>query len=187
MFPTAISFAESTSSTVPSGHTRVLPVEVQGEYVALRKEADEGKSTKDVAKLVETGVAQMNRNDLAGAKTTFKKVLKADPGNKYAWYNLGVMAHWSNEQAAARKSYDKALKADPKFGPALFNEAVLIQANDPDRAVVLLKRAIASNPKASTAHFLLGEILAKKAKDSFARAVEIDPKLRSQVPAGFLG
>lgn len=181
MFPTTMALAESTSAVV-SGTATASPTS---------NTASEGHSSTDVSKLVESGVDQMHRNDLVGASRTFKQVLKADPGNKYAWYNLGVIAHQSNQLTSARRAYEKALKADPTFGPALFNEAVLVRSSDPDRAIALLKRAVASNPKASTAYFLLGEILAKKgskseAKDAFARAVAIDPQLRPQVPAGFL-
>ncbi|MFI2458261.1 tetratricopeptide repeat protein [Streptomyces sp. NPDC019539] len=181
-----MAFAESPSSGVPGGYTQVLPVEVQGEDSVLR-----GHVSEDVAALVDKGVDQMNRHDLVGASNTFMQVLKADPGNKYAWYNLGVIAHQGNKLTSARRAYEKALKTDPMFGPALYNQALLVQASDPDRAIALLKRAIASDPKASTAYFLLGEILAKRgsmseAKDAFILAVTIDPQLRSEVPPGFL-
>lgn len=212
MFPAGTAFAESVPQAVPGGYAKVLPVGIQNEGPMLRPvlwdekagfngapsaspkltSASEGQSSNDVAKLVGRGVDQMNRNDVAGASNTFKQVLKSDPGNKYAWYNLGVIAQQSNKPTSARTAYEKALKTDPRFGPALFNEAVLLQASNPDRALTLLKRAVASNPKASTAYFLMGEIMAKRgskkdAKEAFTRAVAIDPQLRSQVPAGFLG
>ncbi|MFF4956804.1 tetratricopeptide repeat protein [Streptomyces sp. NPDC001222] len=128
--------------------------------------------------------------DTAGAAGTYRRVLDLDPHNKIAWYNLGVLAQQEGKTADARADYDKALKLDPKYGSALYNEAVLLKSSDPDRAVTLLRRAIAATPKASTAHLQLGQILAKRGRDheataEFRRAVAADPSLYSAVPEQF--
>lgn len=151
--------------------------------------APTGKATR-VNVLLETGLAQSRYQDREGAERTFRRVLKLDPRNKIAWYNLGVLAHQDGKATDARDAYDKALKIDPAYTSALFNEAVLLESSEPERAVQLLRRAIAVNPKASTAHLRLGLALAKKdqdddARDSFRRAVALDPSLHSQVPEPF--
>jgi len=151
--------------------------------------ASAGKAQR-VDVLLQTGLVQSRYQDRKGAESTFRRVLELDSRNKTAWYNLGVLAHHEGRAAEARNAYDKALKIDPRFTSALFNEAVLLESSEPDRSVQLLRRAIAVNPKASTAHLRLGLALAKKdqdekARDAFRRAVALDPSLHSQVPEPF--
>ncbi|MET7715071.1 tetratricopeptide repeat protein [Streptomyces sp. NPDC005407] len=140
--------------------------------------------------LLQAGILQGKYQDSDGAARTYKRVLELDPGNKFAWYNLGVIAQRHGRAADARAAYDKALKTDPSFGSALFNKAMLLKSSEPGQALELLKRAIAANPKAATAHLHLGLILAKKDRDdeaekAFRRAVAADPSLHSQLPESF--
>jgi Tfp pilus assembly protein PilF len=140
--------------------------------------------------LLQAGTKQAQINDLAGAGKTFRKVLEMDPDNKRAWYNLGVIAQNEGKKAEARTAYDKALKSDPNFSPALYNKAILLEPSDTDEAIGILRHLVAANPKASTAYLHLGQNLAKKDKDSeakaaFARAVRLDPSLRTYVPERF--
>ncbi|MFI1471463.1 tetratricopeptide repeat protein [Streptomyces wuyuanensis] len=140
--------------------------------------------------LLQAGHVQAQHKDFDGAEATFKRVLEMEPGNKLAWYNVGVVTARDGRPADALKAYDTALKIDPSFTSALFNQAVLLKASDPDRAIALLKRTVTINPKASTAHFQLGDTLARKgrddqARDAYRRAVAVDPSLHSQVPKKF--
>ncbi|MEE1668820.1 tetratricopeptide repeat protein [Streptomyces sp. NPDC003631] len=140
--------------------------------------------------LMQAGLLQVQYQDFDGAKATFERVLKLDPHNKLAWYNMGVVAEREGRRADALKAYDSALKADSSFTSALFNKALLLKKSDPDRALELLQRAVSVNPKASTAYFQIGETMAikgldKKAQDAYQHAVDLDPSLRSQVPKPF--
>ncbi|WP_329532604.1 tetratricopeptide repeat protein [Streptomyces sp. NBC_01450] len=140
--------------------------------------------------LFQSALLQEKYQDPEGAARTYQRVLRLDPRNKLAWYNLGVIAQRNDRTAEAREAYDKALKIDPKYASALYNEAILLKSSDTDRAVTLLKRAIAATPRAATAHLQLGWILAKKHRDDdaeaeFRRAVAADPSLYSQVPEQF--
>lgn len=155
---------------------------------ATRK--DKAASAGEAQALLQGGLMQGRFQDFAGAAKTFRRVLKLDPGNKLAWYNLGVIAERDSRTADARAAYDKALKIDPSFVSALYNEAVLIEAKEPDQAIALLQRAVHADPKASTAYMRLGLALAKKgredvAKDAFRHALAIDPALRPLVPKPF--
>lgn len=148
------------------------------------------RALREANSLLQAGILQQQHHDLEGADRTYRRVLELDPRNKFAWYNLGVIAHGDGRVADARAAYDEALKIDPAFPSALFNEALLLESSDPDRAGGLLKRVIAGNPRAATAHLHLGRIWAQqnrdgKAADEFRRAVAGDPSLRSQVPEEF--
>ncbi|PBC61542.1 hypothetical protein BKI49_23410 [Streptomyces sp. Tue6028] len=144
----------------------------------------------DVNTLLQTGIMQQQIPDPKGATVTYRRVLELDPGNKYAWYNLGVMAQQDGRTADARADYDKALKSDASFKSALFNEAILLKTSDPDTSIRLMSRVLAIDPKAGTAHLHLGQVLAqqhrdREAADEFRRAVATDATLRSQVPEKF--
>ncbi|MFF7123851.1 tetratricopeptide repeat protein [Streptomyces sp. NPDC016566] len=148
------------------------------------------RKVQEASTLFQSALLQEKYQDPEGAARTYQRVLQLDPRNKMAWYNLGVIAQRDGRTADARESYDKALKIDPKYASALYNEAILLKSSDTDRAVELLKRAIAATPRASTAHLQLGWILAQKhrtdeAEDEFRRAVAADPSLLSQVPEQF--
>ncbi|SFG61772.1 tetratricopeptide repeat protein [Streptomyces mirabilis] len=141
--------------------------------------------------LMQTALLQQSEiHDSKGAADTYGRLLKLDPRNKVAWYNLGVIAQQDDEPDDARTAYDKALKIDPSFTSALFNEAILLKSSDPDRAIELLKKCIAADPKAGTAYLQLGQILAEKDRDdeageAFRHMAAIEPSLRSQVPEHF--
>ncbi|MCH5676000.1 tetratricopeptide repeat protein [Streptomyces gilvus] len=141
--------------------------------------------------LLETALLQMQKfHDAEGATRTYRRILKLDPHNKIAWYNLGVLAQQNDNTADAREAYENALKVDPHYASALLNEAILLRPSEPDRAIGLLERAIAAEPGAATAHLQLAQILAERNRDAeaaaeFRRAVEADPSLRSQVPEDF--
>lgn len=146
---------------------------------------------QQVDALMQTALLQQRQlNDSKGAANTYGRLLKLDPHNKLAWYNLGVIAQQDGKTADARTAYEKALKIDPSFTSALLNEAILLKSSDTDRAIGLLKQAIATDPKTATAYLQLGQILADKDRDdeageAFRRAVAADPSLQSQVPERF--
>ena len=49
------------------------------------------------------------------AKTEFEAVVKANPNDKFAWYNLGVIAHYGGNASEASKNYLKSLAIDSHF------------------------------------------------------------------------
>ncbi|MFE7133024.1 tetratricopeptide repeat protein [Streptomyces sp. NPDC057638] len=140
--------------------------------------------------LLESGLTHFRHQEIAQAQTAFEHVLVLDPENKVAWFNLGSLAQGRGHRADALQSYDAALKADPSYTSALFNKALLLETSDPDAALALLRRAVAADPKASTAYFHIGQVLARQsrdapARDAYRRAVALDPSLRPHVPEPF--
>jgi Flp pilus assembly protein TadD len=148
------------------------------------------QKNQNTSSLLRTALEQQQQQNSLGAAQTYRRVLELDPDNKNAWYGLGIIAQQKGNAVDARAAYDKALKADPSFMSALFSEALLLKSSDPDRAMELLKRAVATEPKAATVRMQLGLIMAEKGRDheaeeEFGRAVAADPSLLSQVPERF--
>ncbi|MEV6289088.1 tetratricopeptide repeat protein [Streptomyces sp. NPDC051896] len=145
---------------------------------------------QDANSLLQAGILQDKNHDPKAAARYYARVLKLQPQNKYAWFDLGVAAQEVGDTADAHRAYERALTIDPAFPSALFNEALLVQWSKPDQAVALLERAAAANPREPTTHLHLGEIWARKdherkAAAEFRRAVAIDPSLLAHVPEKF--
>jgi len=97
------------------------------------------------------------------AKSEFQAIVKADPTNKYAWYDLGVIAQGNGDTSGASSDYVKAIGIDSTFESPLYNLGVLdFQANKIDDAITYLTRAVASNAQDANAHWNLGLALARK-------------------------
>jgi tetratricopeptide (TPR) repeat protein len=132
--------------------------------------------------LIETGIAQANAKRYQQAETTFRNVLVLSPGNKFAWYNLGLLAEVQNHPSAALTYYSNALTTDPRYTPAMYNKAILLEDGDLHSALTLYRRITSINPKAATAYLRESFVLARlgdkaSASHAHARAVALDPSL----------
>lgn len=121
------------------------------------------------------------------AVSDFLAVVKADPANDVAWYDLGVIADQAKQQSHARKDYRAALASHPTYFPALSNLAILETPGDPSGAAALYCRAIAVEPRNGPAHLDLGFLLRSQGQSAagtseIATAVSLDPALASRVP-----
>lgn len=145
-------------------------------------------TNSQVVTLLKQGITQAQGQQFDAAKTTFNNVLAVDPTNKYAHYNLGLIAQTQNDASGAVAAYDKAIAADAKFTPALYNKAIAVEATKPDDAIGIYENIVKINPKASTAYYRLYLAYAKKgdaqkANAAKAKAVELDPTLANQATA----
>jgi Flp pilus assembly protein TadD len=134
--------------------------------------------------LLQSGIEKGKAGDGAAASSAFERALELAPDDKLAWYDLGVLAAQDDKSDEARADYDRALAIDPSFASALYNKAVMLEAGAPDQAIPLFRRAIAANPKASTAYLHLGWALAKQghaddATSALDHAVALDPSLKT--------
>ena len=55
-----------------------------------------GTSSQSGDPTIRQPLPAFNQNDPAAAKESFEKVVKADPNNKYGWYDLGV--EWMHDK-----------------------------------------------------------------------------------------
>lgn len=123
------------------------------------------------------------------AATAYFETLAKDPKNKFAFYNLGVIAQAQNRPAAAESYYRLALEQDARMGSALFNLAILrANAAANQEAADLYRRVIAIDPNYAAAHFNLGLVLRllgqnAEAQLELAKAQQLDAKLVAPSPS----
>lgn len=123
------------------------------------------------------------------ATTAYFEVLAKDPKNKFAFYNLGVIAQGQNRAAAAESYYRLTIEQDARMGSALFNLAILRgQAGANQEAAELYRRVIAIDPNYAAAHFNLGLVLRllgqnAEAEQELATAQRLDAKLVAPSPS----
>lgn len=152
-----------------------------------------GKDDKPTAKKIDAtlqrGLAAHVAGDTDKALDLYDDVLKMDPTNKFALYNIGLIKQNAGDKAEAERRYRAALASDPNYAPALFNLAILrFDAGAIPEAIELYRRVIAISPKDANAHLNLGFALqaagnAREANQEFTTAVRLDPSLRSRIPA----
>lgn len=138
--------------------------------------------TNSAAALLNTGISQATAKQYPQAETTFRDVLVLSPNNKFAWYNLGLIAQVQNHGSEAVADYSKAVSIDPKYTPAMYNKAILLEHTDVNSALALYQQITAINPKAATAYlresFVYDHLGDKsRAKQARAHALALDPSL----------
>jgi Tfp pilus assembly protein PilF len=143
-------------------------------------------STPDAQKAksaLNAGLKAHADGDLTAAAADYKKTLKYDATNKFAFYNLALIDEASGNYGLAEEKYRAALKSDAKYEPALFNLAILRTSRDPKEAIALYKRAVAANGKDAAAWLNLG-LLQRAAGQkgqgdkNVLRAIALNPKLK---------
>jgi len=123
------------------------------------------------------------------ASAAYFETLAKDPKNKFAFYNLGVIAQGQSRAAAAESYYRLAIEQDARMGSALFNLAILrAQATANQEAADLYRRVIAIDPNYAAAHFNLGLVLRllgqnAEAEQELTKAQQLDAKLVAPTPS----
>ena len=142
-----------------------------------------GPANETAADALNRGLQAHSANKLDEAVTAYFEVLEKDPKNKFAFYNLGVIAQRSERPAAAEAYYRLALEQDPKMANALFNLAI-VRANTgaSQDAISLYRQVIAVEPNYAAAHFNLGLLLRQlgqtaEAQQELATAQRLDAAL----------
>jgi tetratricopeptide (TPR) repeat protein len=131
----------------------------------------------------EQAEAAIDAGRIDEASSHYRDILRRDPSNKFAFFNLGMLAQLSNRGAEARDYYSRALRSDANFLPALFNLAILEEANGNNRAAEgLYRRAIREHPDHAASRYNLGLLLIREGRteegqEQLDRAAEMDPGL----------
>jgi tetratricopeptide (TPR) repeat protein len=137
-------------------------------------------------KLLNDGIQAETQGNLDQAKQDYVGVLAADPTNKYAYYDLGVIYQQQGDVTDASTSYQKALLIDSNYKPALFNLAVLDTPIAPQTAITTYETLLRLNPDDPNVLLNLGLLLkqagqAAEGEADIAKAIKISPPLASRL------
>ncbi len=126
------------------------------------------------------------------ARAHYLDIVLADPKNKTAFFDLGMLAHFQNRGEEAQDYYLRSLKFDPNYLPALYNLAVLKDVlGRTDEAVLIYRKILKNSPENAATHFNYGLILYNKKGDpeegrrQIEEAVRLDPTLAPRAAEAF--
>jgi tetratricopeptide (TPR) repeat protein len=107
--------------------------------------------------LFEQAQAAEQAKDIETAQRLYRKVMRIDPDDPAAAFNLGNLLRSIGQKIEAEAAYRSATKADPGFAEAWYNLAdILDDQSQSDQAVTCLKRALDADPNYADAIFNLG-------------------------------
>ena len=130
--------------------------------------------------LFEQAQAAEEAKDTEAAQRLYRRVMRIDPGDPTAAFNLGNLLRSAGRKVEAEAAYRAATEADPRFAEAWYNLAdVLDDRGQSDKAVACLERALAVDPDYADAIFNLGLLHQRKdrhpqAADCWRRYLALD-------------
>jgi Tfp pilus assembly protein PilF len=152
--------------------------------VALQVRKGGGNDARLSERLVEEGVAALERGDTASAADSFRRALSADASNATAHTYLGVLADRAGDLPAAEKHFAAAARVSPMSPTARNNYgAILLRRGRTREAAVEFEASLRQDARQASALVNLAQIrLAggspdslRAARELFARADEIAP------------
>jgi tetratricopeptide (TPR) repeat protein len=164
----------------------LVPVTLLG-VAACGGSGGSGTPAQQAAALVTKGLEAQLAGDLATAQSDYQQATQLDHTNKFAYYDLGTVYDKQGNKAQAILDYQTVFQIDPNFVDALFNLGVDTTASDPVSAEQLYLKVVRLQPTFAAAWLNLGFILQStgnlnQAKADWAKAVSLDPSLRSRIP-----
>lgn len=144
--------------------------------------------TSELDSLFADAEVALREGRLDDGRSAYLDILERDPGNRLAYYNLGMLAQIQGLTADAEDYYLRALRSNSDFVPALYNLATMKQAAGQDaEAILLYTEALKANPDHASSHFNLGLVYLKtgqqdQGRAEIDRAIELDPGLADREP-----
>jgi tetratricopeptide (TPR) repeat protein len=106
--------------------------------------------------LFEQAQSAEEADDKPAAERLYRRVMKMDPGDPAAAFNLGNLLRSTGRGVEAEAAFRTATKADPSYADAWYNLAdILDEQGRTQDAIACLKRALASEPTYADAMFNL--------------------------------
>jgi Flp pilus assembly protein TadD/peroxiredoxin len=128
------------------------------------------------------GVAFFQHGYLEQAAASFEQVIRSNPENPEAFYNLGTLFLRRNALPDARKNLEQAVKLRPDY-PEAWNNLGMIDAQEgqPDSAIRHFQQSLVLRPTYSTALLNLGNLYRRlgkfpEAEASLSRALDLAPE-----------
>lgn len=160
---------------------------------SMLKNLTQTQATKD-ENFFYLGWVYLKTNEPDSAKATFTKGISVNPKSALNYAGLGAVDRMDKNAAAAKADLDKAVAAIDKkdLEPYVYiGKAYLLEPNpDPNAAIAVLKKGIASNPKEKNPELFaaLGDAYRSQLKntdayDNYQQALVINPKMVSAIVA----
>ena len=116
-----------------------------------------GEAQESPDELFEQAQSAEAANDVESAERLYRRIMRIDPADPTAAFNLGNLLRAVGRKVEAEAAYRAATKSDPRFAEAWYNLADLLDdQRQPDKAVACLERALAADPDYADAIFNLG-------------------------------
>ena len=144
-----------------------------------------------IGQLFREGQQYQKAGKLKLARDRYVQIIKLDPLNQYAYYDVGVVYQSAGQTSDAASAYEKALAINPGYVPALFNLAGIDSSDAAPTAVALYQILEQLNPNSADPYFNLGLLyihMGQKAlgESQLAKAVQLNPTLSSRIPANIV-
>jgi tetratricopeptide (TPR) repeat protein len=124
-----------------------------GQFVLPVGESQE----EDADALFEQAQSAEEAKDLETAQRLYRKVMRMEPGDPAAAFNLGNLLRSIGQKVEAEAAYRSATRVDSAFAEAWYNLAdMLDDQGQPDKAMDCLARALDADPNYADALFNLG-------------------------------
>lgn len=138
---------------------------------------------------LENAVAAHQSGNIEEAKQVYLQVLREDPGNPVANFNLGLAHQQQNNLQEAEVHYRRSLEGQPEHARAMFNLAILLEsAGRYEDALDMYTQLLEAHPDTAAARINMGFLLVNRLDrradgiEEFERALELDPSLISRIP-----
>lgn len=134
--------------------------------------------------LLTAGLKAQAKGEDSKADADYLTIVKAEPSNTIAWYDLGVIAQQHSLTTSAVHDYDRAIASNSTYVPAMYNLAIIDTKSHPKTAVQLYTRCVTDDPSDAYAWLNLG-FLEKSLGNTavggadIAKATSLDPSLGS--------
>lgn len=134
--------------------------------------------------LLATGLQLHMSGQVEQAKVVYGQVLKIDPSNAFANYNLGEISQVAGDNTTAISYYDTALATDPTLESAIYNRALALRdTGNPAEAAAELRKVLAMNANNAGATYNLGILLiaggnVTEGTTLVNRSIELDPSIK---------
>lgn len=139
--------------------------------------------SQSVATLTQQGINALEAKEFKEAELIWRRVLKLEPNNSDAYFNLGVSLGQQGKLKEAITAYRRSIQLAPSDAIKHREFAAFLggRGGDLKEALVLARRAVQLDPKDSTAYWVLGLVLslqdnAREAIAAYRRSIQLNPR-----------
>ena len=129
---------------------------VDGQSVSRKRIAVVSSKEEALHDLLVQAKAAADKQDYATAESDYQKYLAQKPDDAAAHFDLGFVYTAQHEKEKAESEYRRAIELNPKMTEAYLNLGISLMPDDPQSAVVPLRKVTELNYSYAKGHYLLG-------------------------------